>query len=1652
MSSCLRGSRPSIAGITNPKTSKNGLLNFNITTISMNDLNLSITVPLLLSELRTKLLDTTARNRLVHLNRHGRMAMVNIVNEKTNEIYDLMRTKGRKMNFMPLLAEDDVDEAGDGEEDPYAYLFSSMGGHGQPFDTSRYTDQNLEVRAKPSALEKRLTTLQRKARLSREEKGMNTLFLAMGFLNWRELQGSQTRRCAPLLLLPVELKKDGRGGKFTLRASEEEMVTNHSLAARLAKDFDLNLPEVEEGEDWDVSSYLKQAETLVEGRAGWSVDRDAMTLAEFQFARLIMMKDLEPENWPGQSIADHKLVESLLSTKGFEEHSGKPGKAFPNDHRGDAWPQETKGSKLDQFLDPANLFHVVDADASQAQVIEEVRSGKSLLVQGPPGTGKSQTIANILASAVRDGKRVMFLAEKMAALNVVAKRMERVGLGPLCLKLHSPDTNKRDVAHFLGATMQAAALSDPVRNSSSSKTKHLNSVRDALNRASDTLNTAISYDQPTPHQIIGTLVKYSERNAPTPLFTIEGLADTSLSTEKESLGLINAYVEALDERGRAAWTIFCDTGNLTLQPTDLKRFQDAVSNAKALIADKKQAFQESEAVFGPLVSSPINKLREIALIAEFLNNVPLEPFLKWRSLVLEQRDKPQFIAAIETLKAWQAAKAEFAPMVDELALDAAWMPQRDAILAAQDSFIKRYFGPYRSAKRTLASYLTGDLPKTAKQQLTLVNQILAAQRTRREFDKIGAPILGPLMGEAWLGEKTDVQPLLDALKLTQKITNSIQNVDLLNALGDSTDHAVKALAGNAGNFRAHLSDATASVETAFAALDSNQSEKLTDGEHSFEDLEIALTQKSEQIELYQPYVQVQRALGALSGAGLKDLVELVRSGKRQLDRLADEYSFALAEARWKKVLATSPGLADFAQVDRSSLVTEFQKMDKARIQHVAEEILNKHFAKFPQPGEKVSRSIASVKNEAGKKIRHRPIRKLMTDAGGAVQFICPIFLMSPLSVAKYLPPNAVNFDMVVIDEASQVRPEDALGAIARTAQLVVVGDRQQMPPTNMFGGSEDVGGEDDNIELPENMPAVEDRADRMESILTLCEARGLPSHMLKWHYRSQDPSLISPSNREFYNGQLILPPSPYENDPSYGLNFVPVLGEYSSQSKGSGRSNTNFIEATAIIRALKQQAADSSTLSVGIVTLSKPQADLIEDLLNNERLRDPELDSYCRRDDSEGVFIKNLENVQGDERDIILISVCFGPYVAGGKLAHQNFGPVNRPGGERRLNVLFTRARIRTSVFCSFEPTDIRVGESTPKGVQVMRMFLDYAQDGKVLDAAETGLGFDNPFEEEVARYIKSCGYEATPQVGSAGFRIDLAVTHPEITHQYMLAVECDGATYHSSAWARSRDRQRQSVLEHLGWKFHRVWSTDWFYRPDQTKQLLRAALEEASRSVMFEAKLPDPVEDQSAAQIDLANNTLPIVTPNRDEPSQLLEAEIEEMLPDGLSWVSLATYKTCKLHKEPVENVHEVELSTLNALARQVVSIEGPVHTREIARRIANAYGKSRVGDHILTAVKDALLLTKSDQNFRQEGEFWLLASQMDAPPMRRRDMAEPALKSAEMISPREIRAISSAVRKEAGEIHPQELVVEVIRALGFKRAGNDLRTAVHRALFGNP
>ncbi len=1548
----------------------------------------------LLDKARRRLVEMGARNPLIHVNRNARRSnRLNIINERSDDVFAILRSDGRRMRFAATASEED-----DEDQDDLVLLLPDYTDDGR--DESRFTDKFLETPLTHNQLQKRLLKLARNARIAEEEQGVNILYLALGFLNWLEDRNSAVQREAPLILLPVELFRNERTSTYDLRCRDDDVVTNLPLQERLKTDFSVALPEIDDSAEWTPSGYFQSVRDAISGHSRWTVDDDGMQLGFFSFSKLLMLRDLDPENWPDEGLVRSELIRRCL-VEGFADEPGM----F----------EET--ARLDEILDPADLLHVVDADASQAKVIEEVRSGRNLVVQGPPGTGKSQTITNILAAAAHDGKTILFVAEKMAALQVVHRRMVDVELADLCLELHSKGANKKSFLQELAQTLSngRAVPGQPETPNA------LKEARDELNRVADLLHTSLPGSDFSPFEAISEIIGFIGRDIPSPRLSEPTLADLSVDAFRRVAEDVREFAEALAVVGRIAEHPFTDVGNPDLQPPDLKRLEGellAAENAiECLLPFLDKVARATDSTGEPTIAcarSQVDLLRHS-------KKTPDSLLARLPQLLADRSE--QFAEAVDAGAAWQETRSRISDDYSEAAWNRDVGSLRSDIASGVGSFLSRWLGGYRRASSELATLMKRPLPDSPRERLELLDKLMGAQRKRAAFlDEEG--YLKARLGRLWRGERTDFPGLKSSLGWLEKARGLNADLDRnriqeLVRLADSEPQLVDDLSGV-------LSKAE---ETIAAPLERLGLRLGPDGDESrvpLASLRERFRSMWSQMDRYHEWARLATHRRSLEEEGLLKLVALLETEAVGSDRTVDEFRYATAEARWSRARSLLPELDRLSGMDRHRLVERFRELDRSRIADVRGLIRSRHLEQLPKGavGE-----MGVIRGEIAKKRRIRPIRRLMSAAGQMVQRIKPVFMMSPISVAQFLPPGRVKFDLLVIDEASQVRPEEALGAIARAKQIVVVGDQKQLPPTSFFDRLADDSREEGDDDVPdEGDPLPPASVAELESVLTLCEARGLRASMLNWHYRSRDPSLIAVSNREFYKDRLFLPPTPLQMDERFGLKFTRVAGVYISRSRGRGRAGTNRKEADAVAKALALHARNSPDLSVGIVTFSKAQADMMGDVLELERRQDGLLDKFMREGRSEDVFVKNIENVQGDERDVILISVGYGPHEPDGRLASMNFGPVNSDGGERRLNVLFTRARVRCEVFASFDPAEIDLSRTSRDGPRILKRFLEFAKSGELDQRLVTGKDADSPFEEDVARAIALLGFKADLQVGSAGFRIDIAVRHPERAGEYVLAVECDGATYHRAIWARERDRLRQEVLEGLGWRFHRIWSTDWFHNRIPEQDRLRRAIDRAI-SDAEERAFPPGANDVGPRSVTEPEDV--DCPPEPDEPS-----------------LTVTKYEKAKLHIERSCEPHEFPTAILCAHAVKVVQVEGPVHTDEVARRIAGGFGKKRAGSRIQDAALKALMHAERSGSIVRRRDFWFTERQRNEVPVRDRSQEEVPTTKPEYLSAMEITAAADMIRRECGHVETDDLVRAISQLLGYRRAGHEFQARVRDVL----
>jgi very-short-patch-repair endonuclease len=710
------------------------------------------------------------------------------------------------------------------------------------------------------------------------------------------------------------------------------------------------------------------------------------------------------------------------------------------------------------------------------------------------------------------------------------------------------------------------------------------------------------------------------------------------------------------------------------------------------------------------------------------------------------------------------------------------------------------------------------------------------------------------------------------------------------------------------------------------------------------------------------------------------------------------------------VLDADPRLRTSRATDLDALVAEFRDADRRLVEAAAGAVLEACRARRPRSFAGGAAKV--IARQAELKRRHLPVRELLSRTRDVVPAIKPCFMMSPLTVSQFLPSD-YRFDVVVFDEASQVRPADAINCVYRAGSLIVAGDEKQLPPTSFFDSA--VG--DDGDEYDEDTP------DSFESLLDACKAGALNVLPLRWHYRSRHEDLITFSNRSFYEGSLISFPGARDHGDDVGVAFFQAAGAV--YDRGGRRDNR--IEAELVARRVIHHFDHRPGRTLGVVALSQAQASAIEDALQRARDDRPDLDRFFTDDRLDGFFVKSLENVQGDERDVMILSVGYGPDETG--RIRRTFGPVTREEGWRRLNVAVTRARYRTEAVASFPASALDAGDNT--SLAHLKRYLDYAQNGPAVLAGDVRVDPDaepeSPFEESVLQVLRGWGYDVQPQVGVAGYRIDIGVRHPDLPGSFTLGVECDGAMYHSSKAARDRDRLREQILTGKGWKLHRIWGTDWYRNRAAAMDRLRTAVDRAVADgpVSAVAETPKP----------------PVLVPHpvASEPEPVaLNAEPER------AWSTPYVPWQGEFLPIPTAELHTPEARpALWRLLPRAIETEGPVHEELLVQRVRELWGLARAGGRIRANIQHVLRGLGQAGQICKDGDFWDVPGRMCVTARRPSDRVR---RPVGRIAPAERQVALRELAAECPGASGEELVRLASDFFGWARLGQDIRAALYQ------
>ncbi len=1310
-----------------------------------------------------KLLDLSLRNSL--LNFRPGTSNVQFMTDDLAKLEDVI-SDGESFRIMPAPSEKSftLSDSRIYETENDRDLISSIA-------ESEFKNRRLRTFISEAELEKTLKKLHRDAKVSLEENGANTLYLALGFLRWYETDRSTKPRYAPLILVPVDIIKKIQDKSYSLRIRGEETQMNITLLELLRQDHGISvngldpLPADDNGVDIPlVFSTMRQA---VMSKKRWDIEEIAF-LGQFSFSRFIMWNDIRSRS---DDLAKNKVVASLMSGKTEWETEDT----------------DLSPHTLDEKVLPADMAVPMSADSSQLAAIYEASLGRSFVLHGPPGTGKSQTITNMIANALFQGKSVLFVAEKMAALSVVQKRLAKIGLDPFCLELHSNKSNKRAVLTQLETALSMSRIKSPEEYAQTAEKLH--SLRRELN---DTMS-ALYTERAAGMSVYDAVVGYEAAKEYDGKLTLDAdFVNGALAAD------YSAWLEAAADTAAAGREL----GGLHGSPLKNVCASEYTIELRSRFYELAELLMnktsEAAAAYGKLgelldAALPSDKAGIDSIFGIF--KAVFEPELLIDGIISgenPQAAREELDKLLDSGMRCAAIKADYSGRFEQ----SIWNYDADTALinwkkAQQSNFIGKAINSGKCVKE-LAVYAKNPSTVT-KENITEILGTLSEYKQLLALVNSADPNVTKYLGENWRGENSAFAKLKEAMPVSFELRTKLAGItpELRSAIIAKKESP---------DIRTSVNEAELRYFDMLGVCDRLKAEFSADivsactGPDLFGSVSAEAQGYYNSTESLRDRVVLENSIRKLNGLGLKNAADAYRSGVLDEGSIKGALSACVCKSVISRAVQNEPLLKAFQGAEFERTVDKYRNFTSRFEELTIEELVSRLSARVPDTasGKSGASSELAILQKAIKSgARGMSIRKLFDSIPNLLGRLCPCMLMSPISAAQYIDPSFAKFDLVVFDEASQLPTSEAVGAIARGENVVVVGDPKQLPPTSFFTADHT---DEENI----------DKED-LESVLDDCLALAMPQRHLLWHYRSRHESLIAYSNSRFYDNSLRTFPSP--DDLVSKVTWVHVDGFY---DKGGTKQNRAEAEAVTaeIVRRLSDPVLRKD--SIGVVTFNIIQQILIDDLLSEEFRKDPELEQYAA-EMYEPILVKNLENVQGDERDVILFSIGYGPD-KDGKVS-MNFGPVNQDGGWRRLNVAVSRARKEMIVYSVIRPEQIDVNRSRSEGVAGLRGFLDFAAKGSSALSVRKSSAVKTEgaaFAGTVAKALEDIGYTVRTGIGRSDYKIDIGVVNPDDPGTYLMGIMCGSESGFELTNARDRNIVQPSVLAGLGWKIVNVHILDW--------------------------------------------------------------------------------------------------------------------------------------------------------------------------------------------------------------------------------------------------
>lgn len=1422
------------------------------------------------------------------------------------------------------------------------------------------------------------------SRTELEENGANTLYLAIGFLKWFETDISKRAYYAPILLYPIEMIRKSSVKGYVIRFRDEEPQLNLTLLEKLRMELNIEIPSLDvlpiDESGIDVKQVLNIFRSAIADKPNWDVV-DHSYISLFTFSEFVMWNDLHSR---GEEVIENPLITSLVEG------------SFTNDGHSMISPNEVDTCELEN-----SAAILMDADSSQLAAIYSSVNGNSFVLHGPPGTGKSQTITNIIASALYQGKSVLFVAEKMAALNVVQERLKKVGLENFALELHSNKSRKSTILERFGETLdlqQNGKIKDLQKQRSilEEEKNSLRSVNEELHRISE--NGFSIYDLISVYEKTSDCERLRVSEKAVSKVSVDYFREIEMKCEGYALAYskLDKVLNHPLERIQLTSLSMKERNSLQNDIEDIKKqLQSIIENPVAdrmlvwmssttLDAVQQVAILENKLInYDQLFKQPIIEYNtdQIDSVIENIVEIGLRTEEIYNKITLDYDETIFDFDATTTILEWRQSEEKwFLPK----------MLNQNAILKKMRLYSKN---PKALTKERVIDLL--NLLKEYKNNWVEIEQYMAIHQSKYL--------------ELWIGKSTNWSSFSKTLNDTKDVIEKVRSMEQettsidINRMVSDIFGALPSYANDKDNLGLFVNELEELINKANEVGELIHSDIIV----SSEKIETEISVLEEMLKYYNQidyWVDYFDKKTWFVQEELDNFISQVELDSTLVSQLSNRIKHSLSYNRIIEELDESANLRNFKSSDLEVIMDKYKKDIELTRKMTELDLLEKLVKEVPSTSlnVNVNSELGIMKKAVKNGGRGISLRKVFDSTPNIIRKIAPCMLMSPMSIAQYIDPSFPKFDLVIFDEASQVYTHTAVGAISRGNQLIVVGDPKQLPPTSFFKGNY----EDDEEEFEDI---------DQDSILDECQTVSMPELYLNWHYRSRHESLIAFSNSQYYSNKLFTFPS--VNDQISKVKLVKVNGYYDR-----GLSKENEAEADEIVKEVKRRLSNAELCkhSIGIVTFSSIQQRLIQNKLDEMFMKNPKLEEVANKM-KEPIFIKNLENVQGDERDIILFSIGYGPD-KGGKVT-MNFGPLNQEGGWKRLNVVVSRSREEMIIYSVLQPEDIDLTRTSSKGVYGLKRFLEFAKNksGLSIDSSNA-LTIEDEVVNSVAQELRERGYDVDVNIGNSNFRVNVGIVDPRNSDSYLAAIIVDGKNSNMTPSIRDRHIVQPSMLEGLGWTIIHIWTLDWFKNKD-------FVLDDIFRELKELELLGDEttIAEEEIIEIEDEIEFIPVV-------EKEVNYYVRHELPTD-------AHNKEDIYSPQFENVIRIYME-------DIIEKESPIVEEDLFRRILLPFGITQLGSRIRTVLENIASHCNSYKILDDdETVYWKNAEQASTYEAYRvpvEDASQEERRVFKFICDKEIENAIIATLENQVSLDLANLCKEVFILFGYQTLGDDAKQKV--------